>query len=307
MQRSGIELLHALPAGSLLVERAVLPKEELAPVCVISAVCSICDWTDYTPCEEHLQHSSVPRDLRQWHSRSDWHRYNSDRVGTRGKPPVTKPQFLAIVESLGSSSEEEDTLTRLKQLSSSSEDEDENAARPACSRFIFTLADRPGRLSTWSCFVGPEPSTQKLADFVCLLQTTRTLIFLCGGGYFAGALFSEAGAVVAHRAIRRYTVRRSQGTSQSLKDATKRCRSAGSWIRRHNEVALRKEALDALTEWIGMGNVGLCFSNGSVYNSSLVKEAASVPPLRSIPFTTYRATFAEVQRCHRVLFRPALA
>ena len=146
------------------------------------------------------------------------------------------------------------------------------------------------------------------------------LIFICmiGGGHFAGMVVSlvpkvaknafgveeRQAAVVAHKTFHRYTTRRKQGGSQSANDASKgNAHSAGAGIRRHNEVALQTEVRELLTEWKtfiqrcellfvrATGNTNRRTLFGP-YEGQVLRQAD--PRLRTIPFSTRRATQSEL-------------
>ena len=147
-------------------------------------------------------------------------------------------------------------------------------------------------------------------------------IFLCmiGGGHFAGMIVSLApkisrhntGAdqrqaiVIAHKTFHRYTTRRKQGGGQSANDAAKgAAHSAGSSLRRYNEVALEQEIRALLTEWKALiDNCQLVFlrATGSAnrrillgpYEGQVLRN--NDPRNRTFPFNTRRATQAELMR-----------
>jgi hypothetical protein len=83
---------------------------------------------------------------------------------------------------------------------------------------------------------------------------TQWAVLLFRAGYFAGAIFQDSGAklchTVAHKCFQRYTVRKKQGGAQSTHDAEGgRARSAGSWLRRQNTIALRDDIHALLEAW----------------------------------------------------------
>ena len=147
-------------------------------------------------------------------------------------------------------------------------------------------------------------------------------IFLCmiGGGHFAGMIVSLApklgqqstvfeqrqAAVIAHKTFHRYTTRRKQGGAQSANDAAKgAAHSAGSSLRRYNEVALEQEIRGLLTEWkdlIGASQLIFVRATGSSnrrilfgpYQNQVLRQ--NDPRNRTFPFSTRRATQAELMR-----------
>lgn len=154
-------------------------------------------------------------------------------------------------------------------------------------------------------------------------------IFLCmiGGGHFAAMIVELApditrkanGAVersarvLAHKTFHRYTTRRKQGGSQSASDAANgAAHSAGSSLRRYNEVALENDIRNLLAEWKGMidtsqllfvratGNTNRRVLFGP-YDGQVLRH--NDPRIRGFPFSTRRATQAELMRSFSELTR----
>ncbi|KAL6233852.1 hypothetical protein BDW75DRAFT_214097 [Aspergillus navahoensis] len=154
-------------------------------------------------------------------------------------------------------------------------------------------------------------------------------IFMCmiGGGHFAAMLVSLApevhrkqggieerqARVIAHKSFHRYTTRRKQGGSQSANDAAKgAAHSAGSSLRRYNEITLEKEIRELLQDWGKMINEAqLLFvrAAGSTNRRVLFGQhegqvlRQTDPRLRGFPFSTRRATQTELMRCFKELTR----
>lgn len=153
-------------------------------------------------------------------------------------------------------------------------------------------------------------------------------IFMCmiGGGHFAGMIVSLApklgkrqgsderqATVLAHKTFHRYTTRRKQGGAQSANDAAKgAAHSAGSSLRRYNETALELEIRQLLTEWKALINTAeLIFvrATGTTnrrtlfgpYDGQVLRQ--DDPRNRGFPFSTRRATQAELMRCFVELTR----
>ena len=151
---------------------------------------------------------------------------------------------------------------------------------------------------------------------------TSPSIFMCmvGGGHFAGMIVSLApklgkhasgteqrqAIVIAHKTFHRYTTRRKQGGGQSANDAAKgAAHSAGSSLRRYNEVALEQEIRGLLSEWrelIGKAQLIFVRATGSSnrrilfgpYEGQVLHH--NDPRNRTFPFSTRRATQAELMR-----------
>ncbi|KAJ9634788.1 hypothetical protein H2204_006021 [Knufia peltigerae] len=153
--------------------------------------------------------------------------------------------------------------------------------------------------------------------------------FLCmiGGGHFAAMIVSlvpeirkgpggieERHPVVrAHKTFHRYTTRRKQGGSQSANDNAKgNAHSAGSSIRRYNEMALEADVRNVLSEWKGMIDTAeLLFirATGSTNRRTLFGPydgqvlRSNDQRIRGFPFSTRRATQAELLRSFQELTR----
>ena len=154
-------------------------------------------------------------------------------------------------------------------------------------------------------------------------------IFLCmiGGGHFAATivpLHPDVGKkvngvedhqtlVLAHKTFHRYTTRRKQGGSQSTNDSAKgAAHSAGAGIRRYNEMALESEVRALLKEWKEMINTSqLMFvrATGTTSKRTLFGPyqeqilRLNDPRMRKFPFSTRRATQAELMRAFFELTR----
>lgn len=157
-------------------------------------------------------------------------------------------------------------------------------------------------------------------------------VFLCmiGGGHFAGMVVSLApkvtknhntvdarqATVLAHKTFHRYTTRRKQGGAQSANDNSKgNAHSAGASIRRYNEEALVNDVRGLLREWkslIDTSDLLFLRATGSTNRSTLFGLAKEEPNwplrpnderLRGFPFSTRRATEAELMRCFVELTR----
>lgn len=176
----------------------------------------------------------------------------------------------------------------------------------------------------------PVESKELLDDGGIPLPRTRLTphIFLCmvGGGHFAAMIVSLApkmgkkqgqderqAAVLAHKTFHRYTTRRKQGGAQSSNDNAKgNAHSAGASIRRYNEAALESEIRELLTDWKGLvDSAQLLFIRASgttnrrtlfgPYDRQVLKQ--NDPRNRGFPFSTRRATQAELMRCFVELTR----
>lgn len=135
-----------------------------------------------------------------------------------------------------------------------------------------------------------------------LLQKSHIMIVLNGGGYFAAAIFSnEKRSIICSKTFKRYTSRRAQGGSQSIKDNSSggKIHSAGAIIRRENEKRLREEIEDLFKTWKPeIDQCRLIFSNRDLFITEILQKDQI---LRCIPFTTYQACLDEINRCYNEL------
>ncbi|SCU83531.1 LAFA_0D04126g1_1 [Lachancea sp. 'fantastica'] len=148
-------------------------------------------------------------------------------------------------------------------------------------------------------------------------------LFMVGGGHFAGAIVSHkrlnikgsmtknnetlqerAVQFLEHKTFHRYTTRRKQGGSQSAMDNSKgKANSAGSSLRRYNEVALRMDIQQLLNQWQPyLKNCQNIFirakstSDRKIFLDSNTCLDKDDPRIRSFPFTTKRPTGHELKK-----------
>lgn len=134
---------------------------------------------------------------------------------------------------------------------------------------------------------------------------------MLGGGHFAGAIF-DGDVPILHKTFHCYTVRAGQGGSQSARDnksGGSHPKSAGASLRRYNEQSFVQHIKNIIEAWkTELQKCSLILYRASgAYNRSVL-FGGSVPlldrngkELRTIPFSTRRATFAEVKRVHQKL------
>lgn len=134
------------------------------------------------------------------------------------------------------------------------------------------------------------------------------IVLLASGGHFAGCVF-DGNIVVAHKTFHRYVVRAKSGKKQSSKDASgKSISSAGASLRRHNELALKKEIQDLLAAWKSYFNASSCVyiyapSNNRqlLFNGDKPYFSDQHAAVRNIPLTVRRPTLKEARRVYEQL------
>ncbi|KAE8681958.1 putative SNARE associated Golgi protein family [Hibiscus syriacus] len=134
------------------------------------------------------------------------------------------------------------------------------------------------------------------------------IVLLSSGGHFAGCVF-HGNTVVAHKTFHRYVVRAKAGKKQSSKDATgKAAHSAGAALRRHNELALKKEIQELLASWKSYFEASSCVfihapsSNRNVFfNGDKPCFSHHFCAVRNVPLTIRRPTLKEAKRIYSQL------
>eukprot|EP00096_Caligus_rogercresseyi_P013230 TRINITY_DN5908_c0_g1_i1.p1 TRINITY_DN5908_c0_g1~~TRINITY_DN5908_c0_g1_i1.p1 ORF type:complete len:439 (-),score=106.06 TRINITY_DN5908_c0_g1_i1:4-1320(-) len=128
---------------------------------------------------------------------------------------------------------------------------------------------------------------------------------MIGGGHFAGAIFEPDGSSTLHKTFHSYTVRKKQGGSQSQADNKGRHhKSAGSSLRRYNELSHAQKVKDILISWKRrLEEASLIFYRSSSSNlhilfgkESPIAHLRRSHKVRTIPFPTRRATFKEISQ-----------
>ena len=207
-------------------------------------------------------------------------------------------------------------------------------------RAVFTEEDQPAGSDILQSLRNkqlPQPENKyppNGSNGVALPSTmTSPSYFLCmvGGGHFAGMIVSLApkinkkpgggderqAIVIAHKTFHRYTTRRKQGGAQSANDSAKgAAHSAGAGIRRHNEVALEAEIRALLGDWRDLiSKCQLIFTRATGTNNRRTLFGPYEGQFlrsndhrnRSFPFSTRRATQAELMRAFVELTRVKIA
>ncbi|CAG9860575.1 unnamed protein product [Phyllotreta striolata] len=239
------------------------------------------------------------------HYKLDWHRYNL-KNSLLLKPPVTEEEFneksgnddLSSIS--GSDSEKEDTLDTYATAQGK----------------IFLKSESNKVFSLYKCLLFDKKQEVTEALLLerlkaCSSSNNQWTILMLGGGHFAGAVFKDNQPIL-HKTFHCYTVRAGQGGSQSSRDSKSgggQPKSAGASLRRYNEQALVQHVKSIVEAWrkeIEASSLIIYRASGP-YNRSVL-FGGSVPvldkyndKLRTIPFSTRRATFTEVKRVHQLL------
>ncbi|XP_062907551.1 tRNA endonuclease ANKZF1-like isoform X2 [Mobula hypostoma] len=269
------------------------------------------------------------REEQTEHYRLDWHRFNLSRR-LMGAQSVSAENFETIAGEIssisGSDSEELDLhpepeglychhMLDVSEPGSGISSCEEKAQGRRSTRVLFRTAEGE-LLSVFRCVLQGKQITREdedsniLASLLSLTPETIWVILMAGGGHFAGAVF-RGDVVIHHKTFHRYTVRAKRGSAQGAWDGQNRNhapKSAGASLRRHNEAALVKEIEDLLLVWTEyLQAASAIFLRAPSHNRGIFL-GGKVPALnrgdsrlRSIPFSTRRATFKEVKRVHAAL------
>uniref|UniRef100_A0A1Y1NCG2 VLRF1 domain-containing protein n=2 Tax=Photinus pyralis TaxID=7054 RepID=A0A1Y1NCG2_PHOPY len=263
--------------------------EKWTPSSVSGLICSYCK-TSFNDVQQQREHYKL-----------DWHRYNL-KQSLLSRSPLTEEEFNERADDVssisGSESEKEDNLESIATSQGK----------------IFLKTSQGVVFSMYRCLLfakKEELDNNVLLDRLreCNVNNQWTVIML-GGGHFAGAVF-RGSTPILHKTFHCYTVRAGQGGSQSSKDnrSGSQCKSAGASLRRYNETALVQHVHDILETWQQeIANSGLIIYRATgAYNQSIL-FSGKVPllnrsdsRLRTVPFSTRRATFTEVKRVHGLL------
>ncbi|KAG4186258.1 hypothetical protein ERO13_A08G031700v2 [Gossypium hirsutum] len=268
------------------------------------------------------------------HFKSDIHRFNV-KLSIAGKDIVKEEDF----DELTTDSFKDYDVSSI----SGSEDEADKGSYPRndaskglienIRQKLFILLQTGERVSVWKSLILNESESVSYENDkdawndnpLCLrenevIERLRTLIqepkdstsfrivLLSSGGHFAGCVF-HGNTVVAHKTFHRYVVRAKAGKKQSSKDATgKAAHSAGAALRRHNELALKKEIQELLASWKSYFDASSCVfihapsSNRNVlFNGDKPCFSHQFCAIRNVPLTVRRPTLKEVKRIYSQL------
>ncbi|XP_066140469.1 tRNA endonuclease ANKZF1-like [Euwallacea fornicatus] len=239
------------------------------------------------------------------HYKLDWHRYNL-KQSLQGKEPIAEEDFNLRTEN--------DEVSSISG-SDSEEDEQDSLENIATAQGKIFLENAKGQVFSMYrgvLMVDKKEDPSKVDFFKRFRQNCsdnkQWTILMLGGGHFAGAIFNYLTPIV-HKTFHCYTVRAGQGGSQSGRDnksGGSHPKSAGASLRRYNEQALIDHVRSILVSWTQeMKKSSLVFYRASgPYNKGVlfggkepVLDRADIR-LRTIPFSTGRATYSEVKRVH---------
>ncbi|KAJ9539495.1 LOW QUALITY PROTEIN: hypothetical protein OSB04_032228 [Centaurea solstitialis] len=153
------------------------------------------------------------------------------------------------------------------------------------------------------CYAFQREVTERLRNVIHEPRdnTHFRVMLLASGGHFAGCVF-DGNSVVAHKTFHRYVIRAKSDASGKI------AHSAGASIRRHNELALKKEIRELLAAWKPYFDASSCiFVHAPSDNRQLLFDGESPyfscqrSTIRRIPLTVRRPTFKEARRLYNIL------
>jgi hypothetical protein len=267
------------------------------------------------------------------HYKTDYHRFNIKRR-LKNLQPVSEQDFEKLLEQLddnesisGSdtdSSEDDDEITTLMNKTNVTEPEATDTEVATTLKGSPYLLFSSEDLSDDKCLAVykalTKPSDNSLERFKSIDPNGMSAVFMIGGGHFAGAVISHQInpknppthtnpythlQLIEHKSFHRYTTRRKQGGAQGTNDnARGKANSAGSSLRRYNEMALQQEVRELINSWSGL--LGKCANiyiraNGRTNRQVMVNYeggplVSTDARIRGLPFTTRRATTTEIKR-----------
>jgi hypothetical protein len=231
----------------------------------------------------------LPEDFRQ-HCKSEWHMWN---ICNPSDGPRTFDQWSSLE-------------TREDDMSSSSCDD--NAPEEDCHQPSRILVDQipfniidGGRLALPAPYANPSQ----------MLNASLFSVLLFRAGRFAGAVWDAEGNVLVHTTIKRYTVRRKNGGSQSKNDKSKGspAQSIGAQLRREQEKKLREEVGEIVnSNWnkyfLNSSCIVFAYASKSLVDGLMVGPLNRVSPkctVLKVPMSVHDPTFSEVCRIHKAM------
>ncbi|KAJ3118150.1 hypothetical protein HK100_000665 [Physocladia obscura] len=262
-------------------------------------------------------------DIQRSHFRGAWHATNLRRR-IRNKDTLNESDFLNLA-----SNKEEDSDSDSDSNSSISNSGDEQHLDvnfgSGSPFFAFLLTANPQNQSSdqqqqQALYVYKQllynksrteyPDSDSAILLLKKLQTQpqqNWILIMFSSGHFAGAVFeAKAGNPVLkeHKAFHRYTTRRKQGGAQNASDnANGKAKSAGSNLRRHNEMMLEQEIQSLLQQW-----APFIHASSRIFIRCPPRNARKIvffdeklltsndSRIRGFPFITHRPTIPELTR-----------
>ncbi len=238
------------------------------------------------------------------HYKSGWHNHNQVNF-LRNKAPLTLEEFEELSTVFSHESDSSDFWSEEEE--DEADYEDDFTTEPISPLIQFRCADKTYEIyrSLLSRDKHFHFDLQTIKSFISTASnSTWTLFLIKSGRVFAGVFDLRTERWSHKRTFKRYTERRKQGGSQMLRDKSgKIAKSAGSQIRRQNEMELLKDVKDLMTDWQSAIRISQYifwnknfFSQLALFQCPLVLERSD-SKLLTFPFTTYKPCEEEALRC----------
>ncbi|KAK7256650.1 hypothetical protein RIF29_30104 [Crotalaria pallida] len=260
------------------------------------------------------------------HFKSDIHRFNV-KLTIAGKKIVKEEDFEVLTSEFvkdydvssisGSESDDENETESQNQI------EVRSKSSESFKQKLHVCLQTGQRVSVWKCLImnmtenvlnDNEKAESEVVERLKYLaveprdNTHLRIVLLASGGHFAGCVF-DGDVVVAHKTFHRYVVRAKAGKKQSSKDASGRAaHSAGASLRRHNELALKKEVQELFIAWRLYFDASHCIfihapssSRQLLYDGERPYFSNQQCAIRNIPLTVRRPTLREAKRVYSQL------
>ncbi|CAK7347941.1 unnamed protein product [Dovyalis caffra] len=259
------------------------------------------------------------------HFKSDIHRINV-KLSIAGKDIVKEEDFDESFKDcdISSVSGSEDEVERVSFL----RDDSQRGLVESAKQKLFIRLKTGERVSIWKSLVLNESERvcfendtvvggclreiEVIERLRFLIHEERNgirwrIVLLASGGHFAGCVL-DGNSVVVHKTFHRYVVRAKAGKKQSSKDGTGRAaHSAGASLRRHNELALKKDIQELLDVWKPYFDASSCIwlyapsSNRQLFFDGDKAYFSHQHRVRNVPLSVRRPTLKEARRVYNLL------
>jgi len=175
--------------------------------------------------------------------------------------------------------------------------------RRLIDRIVFwerpNIIDQRIGISICSTLLPGDTDEEISQSFSKLLDSSEPywILIILRSGRFAGAVFdTRTNKVVAHKTIKKYTVRAKAGGAQSAQDGTgRKPKSAGSSLRRYGEQRLEEDTLALMKEWQPYFKQGRFFASvNAALRPLIVKAVGEHVKITRLPFMASKVTGEQV-------------
>ncbi|KAJ3390983.1 hypothetical protein HDU84_006655 [Entophlyctis sp. JEL0112] len=303
----------AATAVATPIDAPIKGNEDFATPTAPAFSCATCGISVFNNVSEQRAHFSSP-----------WHAENVRRRA-KGRDTLGELDFASLSTISDSDSDSSGEEENLQSSSGSLNDSDlKDSVQDSGSPFaIMQLLPESNEDKPTALFVYKQVLYSKLRlreesaitaeEVISVLrglqtqpQPLWTLIMFSAGHFAAGVFEAKPGTPVirAHKVFHRYTTRRKQGGAQSASDNAKgKANSAGSNLRRHNEMMLLQEIQTLLQDWAPhIRSSSRIFIRCPPRNARKVVFfddnllSSSDQRVRGFPFITHRPTIPELTR-----------